>query len=204
MELVFENWGLISYKEALDRQLKYVEEVSSDQRSETLILCTHPPVVTLGRATEAGDVTTWDGEIVEVSRGGRATYHGPEQIVIYPILKLERFNKDIHKYLRALENAVIAYLKDLGLEAHAKSGATGIWVGEKKVGSIGIAVKKWVSYHGLALSLESHPNAFSGINPCGFSPSVMTSLEELLSKKLERESQSLQLLKTLSHCFSRI
>ena len=103
----FENWGTIDYKEAEERQLQYVEEVASGEREETIVLCDHPAVVTTGRATEDSDVFAWDGPVYEISRGGRATYHGPNQLVAYPILKLstQRKNiksKDINSYLRAL------------------------------------------------------------------------------------------------------
>ncbi|MEK6556545.1 MAG: lipoyl(octanoyl) transferase LipB [Bdellovibrionota bacterium] len=187
--LRIENWGEVPYQEATSRQLQYVEEVFSGQRPETLIVCTHSPVVTLGRGTQAGDVFGWTGETVETSRGGRATYHGPNQIVIYPILNLAAARKnidarDLHDYMRLLEAALVTTLKEFGLDAEARTvkvadgpSLTGVWVGEHKIASLGIAIKKWVSYHGLALNVTHDPLAFTGINPCGFSTSVMTSVE---------------------------
>src|SRR4051812_48230040 len=96
----FEDWGLVPYVEAMDLQLQYVDEVASGQRPETVIFCTHPPVVTKGRATQQGDVLGWAGEVISVSRGGRATYHGPDQMVVYPIMNLTARGRDLHKYLR--------------------------------------------------------------------------------------------------------
>lgn len=156
-------------------------------RPDTVVFCTHPPVVTLGRATEAGDVTDWDGEIVEISRGGRATYHGPDQFVVYPILNLSQRGRDLHKHLRWIEDIVLKSLAIYGLKAHREEGSTGVWVDDKKVCSIGIAVRKWVTFHGLSLAVDSNPNAYRGINPCGFSASVMTSMEALLSRAVDRE-----------------
>lgn len=167
--------------------MQYVEEVASGARPDTVVFCTHPPVVTLGRATEDGDVTDWDGEIVEISRGGRATYHGPDQFVVYPILNLNARGRDLHKYLRCIEDVVLAVLATYGLEAHREEGATGVWVGDKKVCSIGIAVRKWITFHGLSLAVDNNPHAYRGINPCGFSASVMTSMEALLSRVIDRE-----------------
>lgn len=182
-QIQFENWGLIAYQEALQKQLQYVEEVAEGRRKETVIFCSHPPVVTLGRATEAGDVTNWSGEIVEVSRGGRATYHGPDQFVVYPILNLNKRGRDLHKYLRWLESIVISLLNDLGVKASLREGATGVWVDDKKICSIGVAVKKWVTYHGLSLAVDENPQAYSGINPCGFTPQTMTNLERVLGQR---------------------
>jgi lipoyl(octanoyl) transferase len=184
--LEIEDWGLIPYQEALDRQLKYVEEVSSGTRPDTVVFCTHPPVVTLGRATVEGDVTDWSGEVIEVSRGGRATYHGPDQFVVYPIIDLNHRGKDLNKHLRWIEEVVIVVLKEFGVDAIREPGSTGVWTNEKKICSIGIAVKKWVSFHGLSLAVDKDENAYRGINPCGFSRSVMTSLEEVTGHKVDR------------------
>ena len=182
----FIDLKLIPYQEALDKQLELLEKVATHEQEETVIFCSHPPVVTLGRSTEVGDVTTWSGELIEIQRGGRATYHGPSQLVIYPILNLSKRGQDLHKYLRTLENIIIEVLNDLGLKASAIKDSTGVWVGEKKVASIGIGVKKWVSYHGIALNVDHDSKAFQGLKPCGFSTETMVSLEELLGKKVDR------------------
>ena len=184
------NWGLIDYDEAVKKQLSIVEEVA-EGATDVCVVCEHPPVVTAGRATQPGDIFAWQGSVIETSRGGRVTYHGPNQLVVYPIINLNRQRKsipprDIHGYLRCLENSLVHTLDAIGLKAEVRttkasedlgSSLTGVWVAEKKVASIGIAVKKWVTYHGLALNVNRDERAFSGIKPCGFSSEIMTDVE---------------------------
>lgn len=192
----FEDWGLVEYAEACERQLRLVEEVSAGGE-ERLIFCTHPPVVTKGRATTAEDMTGWKGSTIESSRGGRATYHGPSQVVIYPILDLTKprahlKGRDIHAYLRALEEITAVGLRELGLKNAERRetppgglSLTGVWVGERKVASVGIAVRKWVTYHGVAINVLNDPSAHKGIKPCGFTSETMTSLEEQLGRSVD-------------------
>jgi lipoyl(octanoyl) transferase len=193
--MIFEDWGLIDYEQALQKQLEYVELVSQNQgHPGFLIFCSHPEVVTTGRQTEASDLFDWQGPVVEVSRGGRATYHGPSQIVIYPIIniKLARKNRgpqEVRGFLRAIENAIVQTLASYGVQSHGKTSAsadqsledTGVWVGEKKIASCGIAVKKWITFHGAALNFFNDPNAFKGINPCGYATKTMTNLQTVLN-----------------------
>jgi lipoyl(octanoyl) transferase len=204
-ELIFQDWGLIDYKQALEKQLALVEDVAAQMSKGYLIFCSHPPVVTLGRKTQQGDITSWDGPVIEISRGGRATYHGPSQLVVYPIYNLDfDGKKDIHAYLRKLEQAIVETLKHYRVEAIGKSlqeksitekdEETGVWVGRQKIASLGIAVKKWVSFHGAAINLDEDPRAFVGMKPCGFSSDVMISLEKLSGQKINRPEFS-QLLK---------
>ncbi|HRK08069.1 MAG TPA: lipoyl(octanoyl) transferase LipB [Pseudobdellovibrionaceae bacterium] len=185
------DWGLVDYREALTRQEDLVDRVAREQAHETLIFCTHPPIVTLGRATKAGDVFGWSGDVVEVSRGGRATYHGPSQIVVYPILDLNSRGRDLHLHFRKMEEALLETVRHFGIEATGRSPqvedgsaeaveATGVWVGSRKLASMGVAVRKWISFHGLALNVEHDPQAFVGMKPCGFAPGTAISLEELL------------------------
>ncbi|HEX4924511.1 MAG TPA: lipoyl(octanoyl) transferase LipB [Bdellovibrionales bacterium] len=182
-----DDWGLIDYKEALDRQLALVDAVQADPANETIVICRHPPVVTLGRSTKPEDVFGWKGQTYEIQRGGRATYHGPNQLVVYPILDLSSRGRDLHGYLRALENLVIEVLREFGLEGRREDGATGVWVGERKLASIGVGIKKWVTYHGLALNVLNDPRAFQGINPCGFDAQTMISLQELARRDVTIE-----------------
>jgi lipoyl(octanoyl) transferase len=211
----FEDWGLIDYEQALNRQLEYVELVSQDSKHPGfLIFCTHPPVVTTGRQTQGHDIFAWKGPVVEVSRGGRATYHGPSQLVAYPILNLKnerqgRGPQEIRGYLRAFEKAIVETLKEYGIEAVGKTpqkipgqevetDETGVWVGNQKIASLGIAVKKWISFHGAAINLDYDPDAFFGMNPCGFKSATMVSLETLLNKKIDRFVFIEQLKKNLN------
>jgi lipoate-protein ligase B len=192
-----EHWGEISYREALSRQEEYVDQVSRELRRETLIFCSHPPVVTLGRGTKAGDVFGWSGETFEVSRGGRATYHGPSQTVVYPIVDLNSRGRDLHKYMRTLEDSILEVLLSFGIHAKANvlqtedgsdeaAPATGVWIDSKKIASIGIAVRRWISFHGLALNIDHDPHAFEGMKPCGFAPGSVISMEEVLGEKPAR------------------
>lgn len=209
----FQDWGLIEYEKALELQLKLVEEVSSRDTPGLVIFCSHPAVVTLGRATKEGDVFAWNGPIKEISRGGRATYHGPSQLVVYPILNLnhpagQRPAKDIGYFLRELEGAIVATLKEFNVAAQGRSlqkkstedsssEETGVWVGRQKIASLGIGVKKWITYHGAAINLDQDSSAFQGMRPCGFSSEVMISLEELIGKKVDRVRFTNQLKKEI-------
>lgn len=194
-DLKFSHWGLIDYREALERQEALVETIAREQSLGEVIFCSHPPLVTLGRKTQEGDVFAWEGPVHEISRGGRATYHGPSQLVIYPIvnLNLMPIPRDIHAYLRGFESAIIRTMASYGIEAtHPQLGTddglekTGVWIGLRKVASLGIAVRKWVSFHGAALNVEQDPTAFCGLKPCGYSAETMVSLEELLGRRLDR------------------
>lgn len=204
MGLEFIDWGIIEYSEALERQLTITEEVSQNHRPDTLIFCTHPPVVTMGRATKNDDVFGWRGMTIEVSRGGRATYHGPSQQVIYPILNLNqarhnRKEREIAGYIRALETAIVNSLRTYQVDAIGRSPRrkdetspvqeeTGVWVGNKKIASLGIGVKKWTTFHGAAINVDYDPTAFHGLKPCGFESSTMISLEQLINQKIDRNS----------------
>ncbi len=187
--MIFEDWGEVEYAEACERQLRLVDEVASGAE-DRLVFCTHPPVVTKGRSTTKEDITTWTGPTIESSRGGRATYHGPSQIVIYPILKLS--DHDLHKYLRLLEETTALALREMGLPAERQEtpkgeiSRTGVWVGPRKIASVGIAVRQWVTYHGVAINVFDDPSAHQGIKPCGFTPETMTSVEKELGRSVEK------------------
>ncbi len=190
------DWGLVDYREALTRQEDLVDRVAREQAHETLVFCSHPPIVTLGRGTKPGDVFGWSGDVLEVSRGGRATYHGPSQIVVYPILDLNSRGRDLHLHFRRMEQALLATVQHFGISSatgrspQVEDGAddaveaTGVWVGSRKLASIGVAVRKWVSYHGLALNVEDDPRAFVGLKPCGFAPGTATSMQEVLQHQV--------------------
>ncbi len=180
----------IPYKKALSYQEELVEEVIKDERKQFLIFCYHPSIVTLGRGIKRNkegsidDIKGWKGDVAFTSRGGRATYHGPEQLVIYPIFKLKE--KKLIDYLRGLEDVMMKTLAHFGLHCTNQPSFmtldknnlnfTGVWCRDKKVCSIGIAMKKNVVFHGLAVHIFK--TYISGLKPCGFSPSFLSSLEE--------------------------
>jgi lipoate-protein ligase B len=181
------NLGLIDYKEALDIQLAHVKALIENKESETILICHHPSVVTLGKKSTPADLMGWDGKVYEISRGGKATYHGPGQVVIYPIINLQKRDNDIYKFLRNLEQAMVNTLSEFGItNSKGDPDSTGVWIDDKKIASIGIAIKRWITYHGLAINIFHDEQAFRGINPCGLNVSVMTSLEEIQGNKVER------------------
>jgi lipoyl(octanoyl) transferase len=200
--LQFQDWGTIEYAESLAKQEMLLESTAQSQTSGTLVFCTHPPIVTLGRKTQPGDVFGWQGPTMEISRGGRATYHGPSQLVVYPIYNLDfprpgKPNRDIAWYLRSLEDAIVETLAEYGVKAQGKSlqkkssddkgeDETGVWVENRKIASLGIGVRKWICFHGAAINLDRDPNAFLGMKPCGFNKETMVSLEEILGRKIDR------------------
>lgn len=183
----------MDYREAFRRQEELVQKIIQKETSEKLIFCSHPPIVTLGRGTKPGDVFAWTGDTFEVNRGGRATYHGPSQLIAYPLISLEE-TRDLHQYMRLLEQSVLNLLAQFGISSQGRSiqqqvgedvpdEATGVWVGSQKVAAIGIAVKKWITSHGVALNVFEDSQAFQGFYPCGFQPSQVVSLEKLLGRR---------------------
>ncbi len=180
--------GTLSYREAWAKQLALVEQRQREEVPDTLLIVEHPHVFTLGRRREAaGNVlAAGDVEVIEIERGGDVTYHGPGQIVAYPIVLLRDGERDLHKYLRNLEEAVIATCQHFGIAADREPGKTGVWCGpperRKKLCSMGIACRKWVTFHGLALNVTTDLAYFGRINPCGFESSVMTSMEKELGE----------------------
>lgn len=202
-------WGLIDYQECEAKQLALLEDIHQSQSPGHLVLCSHPEVVTLGKASQSSeDLIDWTGPVYEVNRGGRATYHGPEQIVIYCLVNLkfpgkDRKMKDIPDLLRGIEKSCVTVLNEHGINAEGKTNShsdlndTGVWVAGQKIMSLGIAVRHWISYHGLALNYGSNPKAFSGIRPCGFSRAEMTCLENLLDPLPAKDFIATQLLRSL-------
>ena len=173
------DWGTIPYLEAHERQQQLVAERLAGDAPDRLVFCEHPEVVTLGRKTPD---RSWQGlglPVVEVERGGEATWHGPGQTVAYPILLLPEGRRDLHRYLRDLEQVVIDALHELGLATGRKQGWTGVWAGPTKLCSIGIAVRRWVTWHGLALNVDCDLGSFSQFEPCGLNASVMGRVSDL-------------------------
>jgi len=171
------------YREVWDRQRALVDARKTGAGTDTLILVEHPHVITLGRSrrAQANLVAPGDVEVVEIERGGDVTYHGPGQLVAYPIVRLDEGERDLHRFLRNLEEAVIRTLAGHGLDAGREPGKTGVWLdgragGRRKICSIGIACRRWVTFHGLALNVTTDLSYFFRINPCGFESSVMTSM----------------------------
>jgi len=172
--------GLVPYGEALDRQRQLAEDrIAGRLDHDVLLLLEHPPVVTLGRNSHAAHLLQPAGiEVFEVERGGDVTFHGPGQLVGYPILDLSAYKRDLHWYLRTLEQALIEALGYLDIPAERNPGYTGVWTRGKKIASIGIHVKQWVTWHGFALNVATDLADFDRIVPCGIPGVVMTSVEK--------------------------
>lgn len=170
--------GLVPYGEALAWQRRLAQErIAGTRTHDLLLLLAHPPVVTLGRNSHDAHLLHADGvEVVEVERGGDVTFHGPGQLVGYPILDLTAYKRDLHWYLRTLEQALIDALAELGIPAERNPGYTGVWTGGRKIASLGVHVKQWVTWHGFALNVTTDLAFFDRIVPCGIPGVVMTSV----------------------------
>jgi len=170
--------GRVPYRAALAWQRALAEERIAGRRGDLLLLLEHDPVVTLGRTSDSGNLLQPEGiDVVEVERGGDVTYHGPGQLVGYPILDLSGYRQDLHWYLRTLEDALIVALARLDIAAGREPGRTGVWTSGRKIASIGVHVKRWVTWHGFALNVTTDLAAFDRIVPCGIPGVVMTSIE---------------------------
>lgn len=185
IDAIVEDLGQRSYREVWDLQIERVNQRQVDACPDTIFLVEHPHVITLGRAQKAqGNVlAAGDVEVVAVERGGDVTYHGPGQLVVYPILKLVDGEKDLHRFLRNLEEAVILTCTEVGLSVGREPGKTGVWTASepaRKLCSIGIACRKWVTFHGLALNVTTDLSYFFRINPCGFDSAVMSTMAQEL------------------------
>jgi lipoate-protein ligase B len=171
--------------------------------SDSLILVEHPHVFTLGRRGDRSNLLSDDLPVYQVERGGDVTYHGPGQLVGYPILKLQGPEQDIHNYLSRLEEVLIRTVSEFGLNARHSERQTGVWIGEKKIASIGVAIKSWVTYHGFALNVNTDLSYFSKIRPCGLESSTLTSMRALLGKPLEMEEVKTKVKGYFSSVFHR-
>ena len=175
--------GRVPYDEALAWQRGLAQDrIAGRLAHDVLLLLEHPPVITLGRSSRAENVLAPDAEgiaVFEIERGGDVTYHGPGQLVGYPILDLTHHRQDLHWYLRTLEQALIDALAQLGIPAERNPGYTGVWTsaGKRKIASIGVHVKQWVTWHGFALNVTTDLSGFDRIVPCGISGVEMTSIE---------------------------
>jgi lipoyl(octanoyl) transferase len=182
------NLGLTPYREAWDLQRSLAAAVGQVAMPEAIVLLEHPPVVTLGRRTEVDELHLPAGaevEVVETDRGGKSTYHGPGQLVCYPILDLTRHGTDVKRYCRDLEEALIRTLAQFGLEATRIEGLTGIWLERppRKIASIGIHVAKWITTHGYALNVDLDPAPFTQwITACGLEDAQFTTIARELGR----------------------
>jgi len=184
--------GLEDFQKARDFQEKTFQKVKNNKISGALIFCEHNPVITLGRSAKKENILTSPKELTrlkikthQIERGGDVTYHGPGQLCVYPIVNLRNYKKDINLYLRNLEKVIINTLSEFKIKSTRRKGLTGAWVKTKKIASIGIGIKNWITFHGIALNIKKDIiSNFSLIRPCG-KDIIITSMEEILKEPLE-------------------
>ncbi len=183
--LSFRWLGRVTHEAALQLQYDLVDQRRTGAIGDTILLLEHEPVYTIGRTPDKSSLSSQADSpavplphpVVEISRGGQATYHGPGQLVGYPVLDLQHRGRDLHQYLRALESALIAFSCHLGAEAGRREGMTGVWVGPRKLASIGVGVRHWISLHGFAINITPESmSGFTAITPCGLPGVTMTCL----------------------------
>jgi lipoyl(octanoyl) transferase len=226
-KVYFRNLGLIDFKEAWDLQTSIFNKIieikianrnlppAEQKKTDNFILfCQHPHVYTLGKSGLRENLLASDESLkekqatfYEINRGGDITYHGPGQLVAYPILDLDNFFTDIHKYMRYLEEAVIRTVKSVGVEAGRVEGLTGVWIDyqnqnkARKICAMGVKTSRWVSMHGLALNVNTNLNYFDNIIPCGIVDKAVTSLEAELNQEQDLNKIEEELLKNLAEIF---
>ena len=200
--------GQQEYVTALRMQELLVERKLAGDADDWLLLLSHPPVVTVGRSATAADEVAvraleHDGvSVVRASRGGRLTYHGPGQIIGYPIVDLSTHRRDLHAYMRDLETVIIRALADHGISAHTEPAKTGVWLDGKKIAAIGIAVRSWITYHGFALNLAPDLRHFRTFSPCGLDSGQVSSVTEL-GFELDEDSLRRSLAQKLGEILQR-
>jgi lipoyl(octanoyl) transferase len=168
--------GRTGYASAHERMLELVDAIHRGEQPDHVLLAEFEPVLTVGRAAAVAAYRELELPVHSVSRGGKATFHGPGQLVAYPLVKLEPGTRDLHAYLHALEEALIRTVADFGLAGHRDPRNTGCWVDGRKVASIGVAVRRWVTYHGVALNIDTDLSWFRRFDPCGLEPDLMTTM----------------------------
>lgn len=200
--------GRVPYEAARRWQQELVAARAAGRVPNLLILLEHPPTYTLGRAANPGHVLMDEGErrrrgvtVHAVERGGDVTYHGPGQLVGYPIVDLRTRGQDVHRFLRDLEEVLIRVLDDFGIRGQRVPGFTGVWVGDEKVAAIGVAFRRWISYHGFALNVDPDLTFFHGIVPCGIADRGVTSLARLIGEAPSLEHVADRCLHHFGHVF---
>jgi lipoyl(octanoyl) transferase len=199
--------GLVPYREAWELQKRLEAEVADGSRPDTILLLEHPPTVTTGRRTEPGELHIPEGaevEVVETDRGGKSTYHGPGQLVCYPIFDLTRHGQDVKRYCRDLEEALIVTLAKLGVAGERIDGLTGVWLTRppRKIASIGIHISRWVTTHGYALNVDLDPAPFTQwITACGLEDAAFTTVAKELGRPVTVDEVRAPALEALAEVF---
>ncbi len=164
-----------------------MDERIADRTPDTFIVVEHPHVFTLGRRGNRANLLSNELPVYQVERGGDVTYHGPGQLIGYPILKLLGPEQDVHSYLSRVEELLIRTVAEFGIRASRSQRQTGVWVEAQKLASIGVAIKSWVTYHGFALNVNTNLSFFQKIRPCGLEPSTITSMQQILGRSVDMD-----------------
>jgi lipoate-protein ligase B len=190
------------YRETWELQGRLVELRARGLIPDVLLLVEHPHVITMGKSAKPENILSKRFPIYEVERGGDVTYHGYGQLVGYPIMDLTERGKDIKRHVRGLEATLIETLDHFGISAQRIEGRTGVWIGERKIASIGVAVRSWVTFHGFALNVSTDLSCFSTINPCGYDSGVMTSMTDQLRRQVSISEVKGPLTSAFEHIFA--
>jgi lipoyl(octanoyl) transferase len=211
-EIQIRRLGRVAYGDALDLQKRLVEQRKAGEIPDQLLLLEHPPVITLGvktrddRSHVVATPERLDHEGVEVfvsGRGGDVTYHGPGQLVGYPILDLRPDRCDVHRYVRDLEEVLIRAVAGFGIDSHRLPGLTGTWVGHEKLAAIGVRIARWVTSHGFALNVSTNLEHFGLIVPCGIADKGVTSLDKLSGRPIAMNDVENAVVEAFSLVFER-
>jgi len=200
--------GLCDYKDVLEKQHAMVEKRIAGEAGETFIFVEHPPTITLGARASANKllldaeaITAKGIELVSIRRGGGTTAHNPGQLVLYPIVNIKHLQLGVAEFIRGLEKVGIELLSRFGLNCQRRNGFPGLWIGEKKIASIGVKIKKWTTYHGMAININNDLDIFDYIVPCGLDNVEMTSLKTQLGKSVDMQNVKDELKNILEEHF---
>ncbi len=206
--LFYNDLGFIDYKKAWELQYKIHAERVDNKTEDHLLLLEHPNTYTMGKTADPSNLIGSKKflqekkiSVYEIDRGGDITYHGPGQLVGYPIINLNEWIPDTHKYLRALEEVIIRVCFEFGLIGKRESDFTGVWIDDRKIAAIGIKVSRWVTMHGFAFNINTDLNLFTGIIPCGIKDKEVTSLEKELNKTIKMDYVKLLIIKHFQEVF---
>ena len=208
-KILIEDWSLIPFREAWSRQEAYVRDIQKGVRPSTLILCEHPPVLTIGR--EGGEqnvkidpslLASQGIEMIPINRGGDITAHNPGQLIGYPLFNLSEFREDLHWFLRSIEDIIMQVLEEYGIASGRVEGKTGVWIEEeRKICAIGLHCSRWVTSHGFALNVNNDLSIFDWIIPCGIPDKDVTSIHRELGKNIDMEDLKEKCLKAYIEYF---
>ena len=202
--------GLVPYDEGLQLQERAVERLRSGEAPEQLLLLEHPHVFTLGRGADSSNILAGQDqlesnsvEVHETGRGGDVTYHGPGQLVGYPIINLKPNRCDVHRYVRDIEEVLITTIAEYGIEGTRISGLTGVWVGNEKIAAIGVRIARWITSHGFALNVSTDLSYFKMIVPCGITDKGVTSLSRILGRQVDMREVAVVVTRHFGKVFER-